>query len=63
MGTMWYIDESGWYLGGTPVVGYKTSLKRNPGPQCDVHAVCMDWAGDQWKLNGGYRRGCGIQED
>ena len=23
MGTMWYIDESGWYLGGTPVVGYK----------------------------------------
>jgi hypothetical protein len=42
----------------------KASLKRSPdGPQCDVHAACMDWAGNQWKLNGGYRQGCGTEEE
>ena len=42
----------------------KASLKRNPnGPQCNVHAACMNWAGNQWKLNGGYRQSCGTQED
>jgi hypothetical protein len=28
---MWYIDESRWYLGGTPVVGYKFKALVNSG--------------------------------
>ncbi|KAI8943637.1 hypothetical protein NX059_001622 [Plenodomus lindquistii] len=37
--------------------------KKNRSGRCAEYARCMKWAGDEWRTNGGCRRGCVDEEE